>query len=129
MRHGCRFECAPAGTNRPKEAGWANPRLLHFSPATSGALFCRAARHATIKTGRPAIGGRPALFGCSNQTSMTATILWLRSMMMISSPTTKHVAAPLGMDLDECRGNLHHPHAGFPACQTLGSSYNGGTCV
>ena len=42
---------------------------------------------------------------------MTATILWLRSMMMISSPTTKHVPAPLGMDLDERRGNLHHSHA------------------
>ena len=39
------------------------------------------------------------------------------------------VPAPLRMDLDERRGNLHHPHAGFPACQTLGSSYNGGTCV
>jgi hypothetical protein len=24
-----------------------------------------------------------------------------------------HVPAPLGMDLDECRGNLHHAHAGW----------------
>src|SRR5258708_25000050 len=24
-----------------------------------------------------------------------------------------HVPAPLGIDLDECRGNLYHPHAGW----------------
>ena len=86
----CRFERAPAGTNRLRRRD--RPTLASFtSPATSGVLFCRAARHATIKTRRPPIGGRPALFGCSNQTSTTATILWLRSTMMISSPTTKYM--------------------------------------
>jgi hypothetical protein len=37
----------------------------------------------TIKQGGLRLEAAPGLFGCSNQTSMIAMILWLRSTMMI----------------------------------------------
>jgi len=56
--------------------------------ALAQCLFGRSARSA-IKKGRPS----PPLLSAARarQTAIIATILWLRSTMMISSPTTKYI--------------------------------------